>query len=375
VKLVPDFACGRLASSGILRKMRVLEEKRIPITLRRLGVILLSPLLILLGAELVKATPPVGFSTTTVRGKGAKASEVTFMSVGLPRPRIAQAIIQGHELSPQGRSVLTFSADIFATTALAAPASPHYVHFANGSNSGLVSQIVGNTSTSIELADNVNDVVVPGQTVVRIHPYWTLGTLFPSGSPLGGGLTAASADTVTLLPGTGVSEVYYYSTSAKRWQRGLQDASNVKIPPATGLMITRRRSGDVNVTVSGEVSSLPVEVSIPAAASTSSRGVLLGNPYPIQTKVLKDFGLYSGTAATGLAGGVSAASADNVITYNPATGLPRTYYYNVSSRQWRTGLLAGDMDVIPPGGAFQVIRKSARPSFNWYIPAPQMQLE
>jgi uncharacterized protein (TIGR02597 family) len=325
--------------------------------------------------EAVWSIPPVGFSNTTIRGRGAKSFETTFMSVGLPRPRVAQAVIQGHELSPQGRSILTFSAELFSPSGLAATPSPHYAHFVNGTNPGVVSQIVANTANSITLADNVQEIVAPGSTAVRIHPYWTLSTLFPSGAPLGGGLSAASADTITLLPSTGVSEVYYYSTSGKRWQRGLQDASHVKIPPATGVLVTRRRAGDVKVTVTGEVSSLPVEVPVPAASATKATAILLGNPYPVQTKAFRESGLYSGSALTGLAPGLSAASADNVITYNPATGLPKTYYYNTSSKQWRAGLLSGDTDTIPPSGAFQVVRKSGRPSFNWLFSPPPMQLE
>ena len=316
----------------------------------------------------------MGFSTMVVRGKGVKASENTFLSVGLPRPRIAQLTVQGHALNENSRSILNLGAQLFTTGQLSSPTAPHYVQLVNGSNSGLVSTVTANGSDSLTLTDNLQEVIVPGETVIRVHPYWTLGTLFPSGAPLGGGLSPASADTITIIPPSGITEVYFYSTAGKRWQRGLQDASHTKISPGMGMMVTRKRLGDVSLTVAGEVSSLPVELPI-TATSASSRSLLAGNPFPVPLRPFRESGLYTGNSLSGLAGGLSPASADNITVYSPTTGLPKTYYYHTASRQWRSGLLSGEEDTVPAAGTFVITRKANRPAFSWYIPPPPMILD
>jgi hypothetical protein len=101
---------------------------------------------------------------------------------------------------------------------------------------------------------------------------------------------------------------------------------------------------------------------------------MVGSAYPLASKRLADIALYTGNSATGVAGGTSAAAADTVTIYNPATGVGTAYFYNTTANQWRTGLTDASNVTIPDGAAVLVTRKSGRAPFTWYIPQPTMAL-
>lgn len=327
-----------------------------------------------LQAAPVPPTPPLGFKNITIKGASGSPRQTTFVSLGLSPPALGQYAISNSETSSENRTVLTLPNATFAPGQLSQTSAPHYAQVVAGPNVGLISEVVGNGIDQVVLADNIQDVVVPGQTRIKIYPYWTLSSAFPAGGGLGAGLSSASADNLTLLPPSGETQVYFFHSASKQWRRGLSNASDIKIPAGTGIMVTRKRPGDVTLTVSGEVVLTPVEVVI-GSATTSPKSTMIGNPFPVAIPPLRLSGLVTGDAQTGLAGGLSSASADNLVIYDRHTGLPKMHYYHTPSGKWRSGLEDASETRIPDGGAVIVTRKSSRPSFSWYVPAPPMNLD
>lgn len=296
----------------------------------------------------ILASPPVGFNKIKIKGKTGFANQTTFVSIGLSRPGVGQYVVNGHSLSNEGCSTLFFEASPFSLDQFNQVSSPHYVQIANGSNVGTTSEIIDTGDGYLSLSDNIQDVIVPGETRIKVVPYWTLSSAFPMAAGLGSGLSSASANNLTLLSPSGATEVYFFHSASSQWRRGPTDASNVKIPPGTGIMTTRKRPGDVNITMSGEVVTIPVEVTVRSSVATQT-STMLGNPFPDPLNPLRSVGLYTGDSQTGLSGGLSPASAANLVVCDPMTGTPRAHYYHSPSGKWRTGLDAASEKPSRPG--------------------------
>lgn len=317
---------------------------------------------------------PLGFEKVTIRGKTSVANRITLVSLGLSRPSVGQYVVSSNGVTSDGRTMLSFEGTPFSQGQFEQPQSPHFVKIVSGSNVGTISEIISNEENTVTLIDNLQDVVVNGETKIKIYPYWTLASAFPGGAGLGSGLSSASADNITLLTATGTSQVYFFHSASSQWRRGTTNASNTKIPPGTGLMITRKRPGDVQVAIAGEVLTSPVEVLV-GGGGVGSSSTMLGNPFPVPLPTLRLIGLHTGNNTTGLAGGLSSSSADNLVVYDAVTSIPKTYYYQTSSGNWRSGITDASESSIPAGSSFVITRKASRPPFNWLMPAPEINLE
>jgi len=319
-------------------------------------------------------TTPVGATTLTVRGKTGATNANSFISLNLARPTAYEGVIGTKSLTGSP-SVITFSSNLFTAGQFSGTGKNHYLQVTNGTNNGLVSQVVSNTVNSITLADDISDVLVDNTTTFKLVPYWTLSTAFPNGAGLNGGVGATAADNITILPPVGAGLVYFYNTTAGKWRRGTTDSSDVVIPPGSGLMFTRKIAGDVSIQLTGVVNTGPTEAVVGAGAASTSRNTVIANPYPIASVTLASSGLYSGSPSTGVVGGPSGTTADNVVIYDPVTGVASSYYYNTNFNQWRRGTTDSSGVTIPDGSAVMITRKANRGEFSWYIPQPTMKLD
>jgi len=324
-------------------------------------------------AQVVAASAPIGYTTTIVKGRAGTTNSITFFSLGLTREESWRGTPSTKGLSEDGRTVLSLNGD-FVPGALTrnGGGEDHYVQVLNGPNAGATSDIVSNTDQQISITDNFDEIIDPGTTIVRIVPHWTLSTVFPGGAGLGGGVSPTLADTVTLYPPTGSATSYFFHTTSGQWRRGLSNESHAKIPPGSGVMVTRKRAGDVPILVAGSVPTAPVEVEVGggSAGATGGKMTLAANPHPADSVSLASSGLYTGNPLTGVAGGVSPLTADTVTIYNPTNSTGVNYFYNTSANQWRRGLSNASSVTIPQGSAVMVTRKSGRPGFSWYVPSP-----
>lgn len=325
-----------------------------------------------LGAQITATSDPVGYTTITIRGKTGGVNSSNFFSLPLTRAESWRGTASAISTDTQGRSVLTIGQGIAdGSLTLSGGGQPHYLQVLDGPNQGTVAEVVSNAGGQVTVADNLSEIVGLGVTLMRIVPHWTMGTAFPSGAGLGGGTSPTAADTVTLYPPDGAAVSMFYHSGARQWRRGLADASNTTIPPGAGIMVTRKQAGSVQIPISGTVTTSTVELQVGGGVG-GGKLTLISNPHPIASVTLGNSGLYTGNPATGVVGGTSPSGADTVTIYNPLTGAGVNYYYSTSANQWRWGLSNASSVTIPDGAAVLINRKSGRPAFSWYLPAPDM---
>jgi uncharacterized protein (TIGR02597 family) len=277
-------------------------------------------------------------------------------------------------LDGSSRTVITFASDLFSPNQFTGTGNQHYFRLSNGGNAGEFSTIVANTANSVTLADDLN-VVLQTSSTFEVNPYWTLGTALPAGGGLTGGTSAAAADTVTIYNSNFVGTTYFYNSTAGAWRTGITGSDNVIIPPGSGLAIERKQATPVSIVLAGSVPLGTSAVEVNGSTSgTATKNTMVGSAYPLASRRLADISLYTGDPTTGVQGGTSAAAADTITIYNPATGVGATYFYNTTANQWRSGITDASNVTIPEGSAILVARKGGRSPFTWYIPQPTIAL-
>jgi uncharacterized protein (TIGR02597 family) len=326
-------------------------------------------------AQTTATTDPVGFTTVNVRGKTGAAKAFTTVVLPMERPDAFVGACTGAIFTLDGaRTVITFPSNIFSANQFTGTGNQHYFRLSNGANAGEFSTIVANTANSITLADDLNAVITDSSTFA-VTPYWTLGTALPAGGGLQGGTSAAAADTVTIYNANFVGTVYFYNSTANQWRTGITASDNVIVPPGSGLGIERKQASAVSLVFAGSVPLGTSAVDVNGSLSgTATRNTLVGSAYPLASTRLADIGLYTGSSATGLQGGTSAAASDTLTIFNPANGVATVYFYNTTANQWRTGITDASNVTIPEGAAVLIARKNGRAPFTWYIPQPTMAL-
>jgi uncharacterized protein (TIGR02597 family) len=320
-------------------------------------------------------TDPVGVVTVEIQPKPLTNRSFNFISLPLIRPAAFSGSLPSGSISTQnGVTVITFQANLFETGAFASNEAPHYFEVRDGNYSGLTSQIIANSASSITLADNISEIIDEGQ-LIAIRPNWTLATAFPGGNGFQKGTTPTNSDTVVMFdPDTGNTTTYFFHLNFNEWRSGLTPSNNAVIPPDAGIWIERRStSTGMSIQLTGEVKTTPSALYIGGNAAT--RRTLAPNLYPLDSVTLAQSGLYTGNVSTGLAGGTTPNNADNLIVYNPVSGNATTYFFNTNAQEWRSGLTPANDVVIPAGMSVMVVRKQNREPFLWQLPAPEMDLQ
>jgi len=317
------------------------------------------------------STPIVGFSSLPVRGKSGVNNALSLISINFSRPKAFSGVVGTKSLNGSGQTVITFDQNLFTADQFNGASNPHFFQVKSGTSDGLISQVIATSGTSITLADNLNDILENASTAFDIIPYWTLSTAFPNGAGLKTGTSANVADTISIVDTqSGVVNTYYFHSSNSRWQRGNTDSSNVILAPGVGVLVTRKDPTAVTIIASGTVRTGPVQADVAAAPAGASRSTFIANPYPLPSVTLATSGLFTGNPNTGVVGGTSANTADNVIIFDQNTGAANTYFYHSSSGQWRRGSTDSSNVTIPEGASVIVSRKAGRGAFEWYIPQP-----
>lgn len=330
------------------------------------------------------STDPVGFTTLTVNGSGtAGVSAYTLASVDLTRPADYSGVIPAGIVTTgtAGGTVLTFGTGTFAGLTLSGSAASHYIEITNGSGAGVMSTILSSDNDhTITLADDLSAVIdnAGGTTTFKTRPHWTFATLFGvnNSAGLSGSTSVAFSDTIQTMGPSGVLATYYYNTRNSRWQTGGgADATNIILSPEVGLLITRKQPTPVAMVLQGNVKLGTTGLYIAGGGGLQTAYSIIPNPYPMSSVTLAGCGLYTGNSATGVTGSTSVAFSDTVQTMS-STGILTTYYYNTRNSRWQTGSGA-DASAISIGDAVAILvtRKNSQPSFTWYAPQPNMNLQ
>jgi hypothetical protein len=239
-------------------------------------------------------------------------------------------------------------------------------------STGTRADIVSNTASNLALATADQAAIstaLGSGLLVRIRKHRTLSDLFggAAGTTLDStvvflkGAAASSADNVFVMI-DGVYKTLYYSSNPARpgWRDGNTLATDFPIYPSDGIMIARRASADLNITISGEVKNYTSLIPISAGTSSSPKYTMTTLPVPNAVTLPTLFGgdgTANGGAGLKLTRGNSATAADNVLIWN-GTGFT-TYYYssNPARLGWRDSANNPATGVsLPADGAFLIKR-------------------
>jgi uncharacterized protein (TIGR02597 family) len=244
----------------------------------------------------------------------------------------------------------------------------HYIEFSSGASADILATVAA-TDTLTHPGTLVGQVNV-GDTY-RIRRHMTLASLFGPNNEAGllAGQNPSQADNIQIFdPATQGTYTYFYSSVSgfTGWYRSdYTPAGSVIIDPEQGLMMRRRGNGDLLFHVSGATKTSSTLA--PVLAGYNLVGTLQGN----KNLKLSELNLYTGDAATGLAGGNNMSAADNLLIMSPDSTLATYFYSNFSGFEgWYNASFASANNVtIPSGSAFFINRKSTSGPFYWTIPA------
>jgi len=253
----------------------------------------------------------------------------------------------------------------------------------NSAYAGFTDDIISNDANNVYTLFN-DSVQIAANDSFKIYPHWTIAAVF--GATDQAGLqpgSATTADQILIqnpnLPGQPLATYYYNNVTSKiltpGWRgasSGNTDVSQTPLYNDQGVLIGRQVSTNLSYLLVGGVKLGPTL--IPLGGTNN----FAGNVYATSAMTLSNSHLYTnGNPSDSLVAG-SAATADQVLIHNDATGALTTYYYNnVTSKiltpGWR-GAATGNTDqsgATIPMGAFVLIElQSGRPGFNWAEPAP-----
>src|SRR5438552_11112744 len=297
-----------------------------PVSGQSLTRLCLSMLLLLLAAGQVFSqtagnSDPAGFLTLTVTGTGGGANRVTYLGLAVTRPVAYQ-----HTANAIGPNTITDSSANWTANQFAGSNGAYFVEITsvNGSTSatgaGTTYRIVSNTSTTLTLGSNLAAGIV-APVGYKIRKEWTIASIFGPNdeSGLQGG-TDTTADQVQLWNGTGLDAYYYQTSGSTGWRKvgdTVTDAGGTLIPFYSAVLVMRQQTASLNFVLNGTVKT--GQTAIPIVFGDN----YVGNVYPANF-TLATSGLYTGSAATGLAGGDS-STADQVLLWTGASF--DTYYY------------------------------------------------
>lgn len=259
----------------------------------------------------------------------------------------------------------------------------YYLLFTSGAREGMYYAIASNTTTSLTV-DLAGDSLsgLSGTESFQVVPFWTFGTLFPSGSGVSASSSHGTRVTEILVPNQVASGVniaaeftYYYFTgsgSPAGWRRvggGLTTVRDDDVILPDSYLLYRQNSSAVNtVTAVGSVPDSDFRTIVGTVAANTRQDNFISYPYPVAV-TLSQSGLFqSGAFEASTSHGTRK---DELIVFNnDAVGKNKsgfqTYYYFTGSGSpagWRmvggglTTVRDSDL-VIKPGEGF-IIRKAA----------------
>jgi hypothetical protein len=302
----------------------------------------------LLHAQTTVYSDIVGYTTTTIKGRGS-SGQPTFMSfvpVNLTKA-----------------PVFTGSATAVATTINLAGASltgsfgpiggypTHYLVIRSGTGEGYVSDIVSATSSTVTTADDLSSFLAASQSVAVI-PHIKLSDVLGTGAQvlITGGATISAADNVLLVDSTGAFKTYFYKTGfGGGWKSAANaDASSLVVYPGEAILVRRRQTADSAAIVQTGIVP-PHSVKTVIDGSGKFTAVASGVPTSVTLTNLTSV----------LTGGATVSSADNILVINPTTGKLDTLYYKTGfGGGWKNSLNANADTAADISNGFIVKRRS-----------------
>ena len=314
------------------------------------------------------STTPVGALSFT-----AKANSDTMVAVPLARPVAFSSTVSSVAGTTITLPSSSLTANQFQYVSGTQP-NTYYIQLTSGPKTGHYSTVLSNTTNSIttEFESDILTAIQAGNSF-EIRPYWTLGTIFPSGDAnvsyvASTSNLASGRRTEILIPdftnigaNKAASAIYFYNSF---WRKSGDTATNrndVILPPDG--YITIRGNTYVNDTALTVVGSVP-----PVAQTTTLLAATIQNDNPVGISVpvdrtLSQLGL-SPSIFVSSTNNLASGRGDELLVFdNAAVGKNKAasavYFFNGFWR--RSGATAADQSstIIPAGSAI-VIRKKAQ---------------
>jgi len=326
-------------------------------------------------------TDPVGFITLNIKGTNGltagTSSALSYLGLGM-----TQLVVKPGRITSVATNELVDANASWSDDQYNGANGPHFIEITSGPLAGTIDDIVKTVAATKKIY-TANDLASLGvgnisNQTYRIRKHWTLGSLFGPANEAGllGGGSAATADNVlTFDPLSQKFTTYYYKNTGfggTGWRVSTNagtDASGTILDIDRGFIVKRRTGSDLSLKLLGQVklgqTYIPIETNNNITANVYASNLTLTNSQ-----------LYTGNSATGLTGGGSAASADNVLIFDVASQKYVTYYYKTGGfggTGWRTSTNAS-VDVgsvpLPLGQSFLIKRKQVATPFEWVAPQP-----
>lgn len=314
------------------------------------------------------STVPVGYVTLTVKGTGGQGS-AAYSYLGVPMHHPANV-----------RTAITAKADNSLTSANAgwtvdAFANTHYVMIMSGAHTGKSTTIIANTADTLTTADDIS-AVLNGNESIAVHKYTTIADVFGAANEAGlnGSDGPGTSDNILIQTSSNSFSNYYYKNSGifggTGWRSSASnsiDASGAIIPYGAGIIVVRRETADLSITVSGSV--FPDDAVTPVEAGYNWKSASI----PVDVTLA---GFFGATNEAGLDGGDGPGTADNILAFD-ASGNITTYYYKDSGvfggTGWRSSASNSNDEantVIAKPGEMFLINRSGGAAFNFTENSP-----
>ncbi len=230
---------------------------RIKFIMKRLKPALITPVILWLG-----------FFTSQVDGIEATTNPVGVIQISAPGnsdtlvslPLIQPAVFNGVVGSYSGSAVTVSGSPGWTEDAWA---SGHYAFWRSGELEGHYATILGNTADTLTLDTDAEMLaVVAAGDRVSIHPYWTLGTLFPGGEGVNAATSHVMRDTEIMFQdpnAIGINQaadsIYYYLDGEWKKVGGdlNEDYRNAIIVPDGFFIVRHNTDNATTITFTGEV--------------------------------------------------------------------------------------------------------------------------
>lgn len=230
--------------------------------------------------------------------------------------------------------------------AFTTPEAPYFVRITSGAQAGRLFRIItpANTATRLNLDDDGLGLVSLGLatgdngTQFELLPGDTLASFFGTTTPTNtlvtkGAGTANDADLVQVWSGASWLN-FYYNTTWQRWARDVDvQASPTRnhylLRPDRGLMIIRRDTTPLEISVLGRVLNTPQRAFHARAGSTLT---FLATMQPFDT-TLGALALQTAAHSTAWRGDADPANADIIQVWGGASWL--RFYFNSATGHWQ----------------------------------------
>jgi uncharacterized protein (TIGR02597 family) len=313
-------------------------------------------------AQTTATTDPVGFTTVTIKGKGALPAAYSLAQFAMMKA----SSFQGSATPGASQAVLNVTGTPFTAGAFnkSADGPNYFLEISSGTSAGLIADIESNTDSTVTVyADDAASIAAAMPATVTIRAHTKVSEVFGTGASLvlQGGSTVNNADLIYFGRG-GQLAGYFYKTGVGAGWKTLAGAAanNIPVYPGESVLVKRIGAADVSIVNSGSVQTGRALIPV------SQGSVTAATSFPVATTLST-----SNLLASGLTGGATSATAD--ILYMPdATGNLVSYFY-------KTGVGAGfkfvaggaNANAVPISevGGVLITRRSATP-FNWIVDQP-----